>query len=933
MTMRTSSKILVFGLILACGAPALPMAPPRTGDGPPRSGPDVDAGDAGATGASADPKRSAPTRLATGDLLTPDAAPGSVLLPLVPGDTPGARDAFAVSVALDGKGTLAVLTSGYNRGSTGRRPEHVYLYDVSAGAPAPTEILALPNAFWGLAFADATVWVSGGSDDAIAAFAPATDAPHAPHGAAVVTKLGHASGLGLGQSPYAAGLAVLGDGSIAVANHENDSLSLVRGGQVATEIDLRPPAGPGGDFPAGVLAIGDRVYVTTQRSGELLEVSSATRAVTRRLRVGAQPTKLVATRDGATLFVATAGSDAVAVVDRATFTVTETVPIVPQVPGLPRGATRGANPNAVALSPDERTLYVSLGGLNAIAVVDRTGGRAHVTGWVPTGFYPNDVAAFGDWIYVAYGKSTTGPNPGGPRASKPPSFGPAGADAFSLSLLQGGLHAFPRPTQPEIMAALSRQVLVNARLDAPPTVPPIFEALRGKVKHVVFVIGENRTYDQVLGDREGADGDPTLVHWGAALTPNQHALAATFVTFDRFFASGGVSGDGWQWTVAGRTTDPTEKEVPLMYANRGRHTYDWEGANRGINVGLPTVAARKAWNPKTPADPRLLPGVSDVAAPHQDAPFLWDVVHAAGLTVRNYGCFAEDVRYGLEEKDPGFVPLLRAPAKTKTRVAFPTAPGLLDDTDPYYRGFDMSFPDAWRIEEWLRELDEQEKKGTFPALSLVRLPHDHFGSFKSAAAGLDTPDTQMADHDWALGRIVERLAKSPFWDDTVVVVVEDDAQDGADHVDSHRSLLFMAGGHVARGVVSHQSWSTPSVLRTIELLLGLAPLGRNDAVAPPIDDAFTADAAPAAFVAQVPDVLRTTKLDLPPAKGGKTAAKPRGDGSFWEARTAGMDFSREDRVPTAELNEALWCALVAPDGCGTRARLAARATDDDDDDD
>ncbi len=925
--MRTSSKFLVFGLILACGAPALPMAPPLGGaiPTPPTSLEGSNANHLGASGGSG--PRSQPTLLATGDYLTPEAAPGSVLLPLAPGDPPNVRDAFAVSLALDGHGALAVLTSGYNRGSSGKRPEHVYLFDVAKGAPAPGEILSLPNAFWGLAFAGGTLHVSGGSDDAVAAFPPGAEP--GTHAAPVVTKLGHKTGLGLGQSPYAAGLGVLPDGTVAVANHENDSLSLVAAGRVGAEIDLRPATGMGGDFPAGVLVVGDLVYVTTQRTGELLEVSPKDRKVTRRLRVGAQPTKLVATHDGATIFVANAGSDTVSVVDRAAFTVTESIPVVPALPDLPAGATRGANPNGLALAPDERTLWVSLGGLDAVGVIERGDAGAHLVGMIPTGFYPNDVAVTADWVYVAYGKSSTGPNPGGPRASKPPEFGPTGGDAFSLSLLHGGLHAFPRPSG-AVLAALSRQVLVNARLASPPAVPPIFEELRGKVKHVVFVVGENRTYDQVLGDQAGADGDPSLVHWGDANTPNQHALARTFVTFDRFFASGGVSGDGWQWTVAGRTTDLTEKEVPLMYANRGEHSYDWEGSNRGINVGLPTVAARQAWNPKTPSDPRLLPGVSDVAAPHQDAPFLWDVARAAGLGVRNYGCFAEDVRYGLKEKDPGFVPLLRDPAKTKTRVAFPSAPGLLEATDPYFRGFDMRFPDAWRVDEWLREFALQEKQGTFPALTLVRLPHDHFGSFKSAAAGLDTPDTQMADHDWALGRLVERLAKSPFWDDTVIVVVEDDAQDGADHVDSHRSLLFLAGGHVARGVVSHQSYATPSVLRTIELLLGLAPLGRNDAVAPPIADAFSATALPAAFSARVPDVLRTTKLDLPPAPTATALVRPRGDAAFWEARTAGMDFSREDRVPTAELNEALWCGLVAPDGCRTRTAVAERDEDDDD---
>ena len=919
--MRVSSKVPLLLTILACGAPALPMAPPLGGPIPaepvavPTSPPPL--------------RKSQAVLLATGDLLTVDAAPGSTVTALEPGDVPGVRDGFAVSIAQDGRGGLAVLTSGYNRGNTGKRAEHVYLYDVAHGAPLKQQVLALPNAFWGLAFGPGDAMsVSGGPDDAVVGFVRGADGTFEK---GAVTKLGHKTGLGIGQSPYAAGLAVTAAGQVVVANHESDSVSVVVGGEVVAEIDLRPAGTkPGGDFPAGVLAIGDRAYVTAQRTGEVVEVAIAERKVTRRVAVGAQPTKLVATRDGSTIFVANAGGDSVSVVDRATLAVTETIDVFPQTEAVPKGARHGANPNAVALSADEKVLLVSEGGLNSIAIVERGAGDApsRVLGFVPTGFYPNDVAAYGDWIYVAYGKSTTGPNIGGPRASKPPEFGPTGADAFSLSMLHGGLHAFPRPSGP-VLDALTRQVLENAHLASAPVVPPVFEALRGKVKHVVFVIGENRTYDQVLGDVAGADGDPTLVHWGEPLSPNQHALAREFVTLDRFFASGGVSGDGWQWTVAGRSTDPTEKEVPMAYANRGQHTYDWEGSNRGINVGLPTVAARQAWNPKTPADPRLLPGVSDVAAPHQDAPFLWDVARAAGLTVRNYGCFAEDFRYGLKAKDPAFVPLTRDPARTKQRVAFPTAPGLIAATDPYFRGFDMAFPDTWRVEEWLREFGDQTKAGTFPGLTMVRLPHDHFGSFKSAVAGLDTPDTQMADHDWAVGTIVDRIAKSPFWDDTVIVVVEDDAQDGADHVDSHRSLLYFAGGHVARGAVVHASYATPSVLRTIELLLGLAPLGRNDAVAPAIAEAFTEASSPGTFRAAVPAVLRKTKLDLPAPAPGETAAQARGDADFWEARTAGMDFSHEDRVPSAAFNEALYCALVAPVGCKTVAPALARADDDD----
>jgi DNA-binding beta-propeller fold protein YncE len=283
--------------------------------------------------------------------------------------------------------------------------------------------------------------------------------------------------------------------------------------------------------------------------------------VARRVVVGGQPVRVVARRDGTKLYVANANTDDVAIVDRAHFTVDSRITV-----GGPKGSLaaslRGASPNALALSPDEKTLYVSLGGANAIAIVSVE--RAELAALVPTGFYPNDVAVSrdGSMIYCAYGKSPTGANPKGPwfddaRVHEKP-FQSAGGNQFSLQLHHGGLHAFPKPND-EIARLLTARAIENEHVAAPATVPPIFAALHGKVKHVVYVIAENRTFDQILGDVPGLDGDAKLVHWNASITPNQHGLATTFVGFDRFFDSGGVSGDGWQWSTAGRATDVAEK--------------------------------------------------------------------------------------------------------------------------------------------------------------------------------------------------------------------------------------------------------------------------------------------------------------------------------------------------------------------------------------
>jgi YVTN family beta-propeller protein len=866
----------------------------------------------------------------------------------------------ATALSPDGR-TLAVLTSGYNRtfGPDGKpidpgSSEWVFVYDVTAGEPRETSVVAIPNAFGGLAFAPdgARLWVSGGSDDLVRELTrdPSTGR-FVEHGSPIA--LGHAHGLGIAQGAYAAGLAVTPSGArLVVANHENDTVSIVDTATraVVAEVRLSPGGGkPGGEFPAGIVTLGEsRAIVACQRDREVVVIDLATAAVARRIPVGGQPTKLVANKALSRVYVANANSDTVSVVDVAAGKVAFEIATA-AVASAPKGAQtlRGSNPNAVALSPDEKTLYVTNGGNNTVAIVRLSGDRGEVAGLVPTGFYPNAVAvsAGGERLYVAHGKSPTGPNPGGPwsdRARGYRSSDPGLRNQYAPQLTHGGLVTFPVP-RGEALAKLTTQSLVNNRFvptDDVEHAPGVFTELLGQVKHVIYVIGENRTYDQLLGDLPGADGDPQLVLWGEAITPNHHHLARTFVTFDRFFDAGGVSGDGWQWSVGARSTDVAEKAIPVEYASRGVHSYDWEGANRGINVGLASVAQRIAWNPRTPNDPDLLPGTADVGA--IDGPavggrgFLWDVALGARRTVRNYGVFCEDVRYGLPDDDPAKVPPIAAPWESKTRVAFPTAPGLLERTDPYFRGFDMVYADTRREQEWEREFDEFVANGSLPTLELVRLPHDHLGLFDRAADGLGTPDHQMADHDYAVGRLVEKVSRSPFWESTVVVVLEDDAQNGADHVDAHRSFVLFAGGHVKRGgAVVSTPYATPSVIRTIGLLLGLPPLGQQDAFARPIEEAFDVRANLEPVPAVVPSVLRSSSVPLPPAGPGEHATRARGDAATWALATRGMDFRHEDMLPTELWNRQLACGLgVAAAGCASETPpLLSRAADGDEDDD
>ncbi len=902
--------------------------------------------------------------LPTGTTLSPDATPGARLYELDPHlpSAPWLRAGNAVATALSPDGrTLAVLTSGYNRtfGADGKRTdpgssEYVFFYDVAGGEPREVGVVPIPNAFGGMVFAPdgARLWVSGGSDDAVHELVrDPTTGRFAVGGAPIA--LGHPRGLGIGQGAYAAGLAVTPSGVLLfVANHENDTVSVIdtRARAVGAEIRLPPGGGkPGGEFPAGIVALGEgRALVACQRDREVVELDVASAKVVRRIPVGGQPTKLVANKALSRVYVANANSDTVSVIDVAAGrAVTEIATTA--APSAPRAALalRGSNPNALALSPDERTLYVTNGGNNTLAVIRlrEGGGGGDVVGLVPTGFYPNavSVSARGERLFVAHGKSPTGPNPGGPwsdRARGYMSSDPGTLNQYAPQLTRGGLLSFPVPSG-ATLDKLTTQSLVNNRFvtsDDVERAPGIFTELLGQVKHVIYVIGENRTYDQLFGDLPGADGDPKLVMWGDAITPNHHRLARTFVTMDRFFDTGGVSGDGWQWSVGGRSTDVAEKAIPVEYANRGAHSYDWEGSNRGVNVGLASPAQRAAWNPWTPNDPDLLPGTADVGA--IDGPeeggrgFLWDVALAARRTVRNYGVFCEDFRYGLPDADPAKVPPLPRPWEQKTRVAFPTATALLERTDPYFRGFDMTFADYWREAAWEREFDEFVAKGDLPTLELVRLPHDHLGLFDRAEDGLGTPDHQMADHDYAVGRLVEKVSKSPFWESTVVVILEDDAQNGADHVDAHRSFVLFAGGHVKRGgAVVSTPYATPSVLRTIGLLLGLPPLGQQDAFAPPIEEAFDLRADLTPFQAMIPPVLRTSRLPLPAAGPIEAVGRARGDAATWALATLGMDFRHEDTLPTALWNRQLACGLgVAAAGCTSETPpLVSQAKGDDDD--
>ena len=476
-------------------------------------------------------------------------------------------------------------------------------------------------------------------------------------------------------------------------------------------------------------------------------------------------------------------------------------------------APAGSTPTALALGPEGRYLYVVTSDNNAVVVVDVSQGRARVAGAIPTAWYPTDVTVTdgGTLLYLNGKGAGSYALPGGPDPTQ------RGAEADYVAARQtGSLGILPLPGEDE-MDQLTRRVIDNSLFDesllndagVPAGNPiPNRPGLASPIRHVVYVIKENRTYDQVLGDVEIGRGDRALAVFGESVTPNHHKLSREFVLFDNFHTDGDVSADGLSWAVSAMATDFIQKLWPGYYGRR-RKVFDFEGG-----------------------DPTAIP----------PARYLWSNALAARLTVRNYGLWTVSTKRGPVVKDPGLT--------AHTARDFPP--------------FDLDIADAARVDVFLRDLARFEASGELPRLILVRLPGDHTAG---RAPGKLTARAMMAEHDYALGRLIEGLSRSRFWPETAVFVIEDDAQDGADHVDSHRSVLLAASPYTKRGFVDSHRYSTTSVLRTIELILGLRPMTQFDAAAEPLWRAFQTEADPRPYKAVKPKIPTDEKN--PAGKGGK----------------------------------------------------------------
>jgi YVTN family beta-propeller protein len=748
-----------------------------------------------------------PRRLPTGAVLDP-AGPSIAL-----GSMP-----VAMAFSPDSSRIVAVL-SGY-------RQQGIQVIDLASRRVAQT--LVQPAAFLGAAFSPdgRALYVSGGNRDLIYAYAWSGGMATLADSIALAPPPGANGG-----RCYPAGLACSPDGArLYVAENLADSLVVI---DLATKRVVQRFTT--GRYPYGVVAdAAGRVYVSAWGESWVATFAPGARGLVAgpRIAVGRHPSALTLDRRGERLYVACASIDRIAVVD--TRADTRVATIDDSAPGAP---AEGSTPDALTLSPDGRRLYVAEADNNALAAfaVDRVASSpgAMLLGRIPVEWYPTAALARGDSLWVLNGKGGgTAPNP---------TYGQTGHRAhpdrtqYTLGQTNGSLTVLGAPTD-TALATLSRRVATANGWRRPPAVA------MPRFAHMIYIIRENRTYDQIFGDLGQADGDTALSYFPRAVTPNAHALAERFGIFDRFFVNGEVSGDGHNWTTAAYAADYVEKTIPSNYSRRGR-SYDYDGLNRD----------------SLPED--------DVNEPANG--YLWDLARRGEVSVRNYGEFTRQAKDGSWVANKAW---------------------LATRTDPQYPGWDLSISDTVRAARWIAQFQSQVAGDSMPGLTIMWLPNDHTAGARAAAP---TPRAYVASNDLALGRIVEAVTRSRYWASTVLFVLEDDAQDGPDHVDSHRSPLLVISPYGRPGV-RHRFANTTDVIATIDRILQLGALSRFDHFGRPLAEAFAAMPDTTAYTALVPSVPMD---ELNPDSTGAARLSRR------------LDFSREDRADVALFNRVLWRAI------------------------
>ncbi len=710
-----------------------------------------------------------------------------------------------------------------------------------------------PAAFQGAAFAPdgRTLFVSGGNQDVVYRYAWSNGTAALRDSLVLAAKAANRSG-----TRYPAGLAISADGAhLYVAENLGDSLAVldVATGRIVQRLATEK-------YPVSVVV--DRAGTVYVAAWGGTTVSVFPRSADGRLAPGGRipggrhPSALLLNDAGTRLFIASASTDRITVVDPRTRTVVATLADPP-----PSGPAEGSTPSALAFANGGTRLLVAESDANAVAVFDLTAAtsgaatgstRDTLIGRIPTQWYPTAVAAVNDTLYVVSGKGRgTSANPAMPRLDYVGDRSAVdGGRQYTLGQLSGSFMIAPlaRANADALQATTARVVRANG-WDRPREARGTF---RGPpIQHVIYIVKENRTFDQVLADLPQGDGDTSLLFFPRPRAPNHHALAERFGLYDRFFVNAEVSPDGHNWSMAAYVTDYAERTIPSNYSRRGR-SYDYEGTNREKAAGDDD---------------------DDVASPANG--YLWDLAQRAGVTFRNFGEYAvPSGEYGTA-KGSGVIGLKRF-QREHTSPAFP----------PYNTGI----KDQVRADAWLAEFNGWVTAGAMPKLQIVRLPNDHT---TYGRAGTPTPYAHMADNDLALGRIIEALSRSPFWASTAVFVLEDDAQSGADHVDSHRSVLLTISPW-AKGGVSHRFANTTDVIATIEELLGLGSLSQFDHFGRPLREIWRDAPDLRPYVALTPI---TPLTDVNPATGPG------------ERESRNFDLSREDAVPDEAGQRVLWQML------------------------
>jgi YVTN family beta-propeller protein len=732
--------------------------------------------------------------------------------------------------------------------NNGQSTQSIQLIDLKNNQVIHT--LEIDKAWLGLRFSadDATLYVSGGNDNRIIRYAVKNKQ--------LVLKDSIVLGPSWPEKISVAGIDVDDTRHLLYAvTKENNALYVID--LITKKVRKQIPL-PAENYTCLLSPDKKELYISSWGGASILVYHTQQEKVISTIKVGSNPNDLCLNKNGRFLYVANANDNSVSVIDIKNRKVMETLQT-----GLFPDAPSGSTTNSVALSADEKTLYIANADNNCLSVFDVSQpGNSQPKGFIPVGWYPTCVRTAGNTIYVSNGKGYTSfANPKGPQpVSKKISLSYQQGDTSHATevqyiggLFKGTLSIIPTPS-PQQLTTYTRAVYGNSPYSKDREYftsgesgnpIPRKKGDASPIRYVFYIVKENRTYDQVLGDLPEGNGDTSLCLFGEKITPNQHALAREFVLLDNFYVDGEVSADGHNWSFGAYATDYLEKTWVTSYGGRGGN-YDAEG-NRAI-----------ANNKKG---------------------FIWDYCKRAGISYRTYGEFADDYK--------------------------PNIPALAGHFCPYYTSWDESVRDTTRVNQWKRDFDSLLAINAVPQLSTLRLINDHTEGLRK---GKPTPFAHVADNDHAVGMFIEHLSKSAIWKESVVFILEDDAQDGPDHVDAHRSTAYVAGGLVKRNFIDHTMYTTSSMLRTIELILGLEPMSQYDAAAEPMWRCFSATPNLTPFTA------RALQVDINEKNKVENA---------WQRISEKLDFTKEDRAPDRLFTEVIWKAVKGENAVVPAPRRAA----------